>query len=192
MNEVGLRASLEHLKLAVLALWHPLRQHLHLKPTTMSNATRIYLLANAALYAVVGSGFLLPLRQFKFGATGLAIVDGRLPHLVWGLSVFVVCLSQIAAILTDRWSVWMFTAVGTAMWASAYGVVVLLLSHSVGSYTGAVFWLWLLTVHFLFINNRLVPLPESVFSPQEATAVAVDQHLIEQFTQAVKDPETRP
>lgn len=186
MNDQGLRAAWEHLKLAGAALWLPTRQHLHLEPPHMSGATRIYLIDNAVLYGVAAIAFLWPLHTLKIGVTGIAIVDGQLPHLLWGLSVLIVCLSQIAALFTDRWVVWVFTTVGTAMWASAWAVVTLLLAHHAGSYAGAVLWLWLVVVHYLFIGNRLMPMPESMVTPQEAAAAVAEQQLLARFTQVVK------
>jgi hypothetical protein len=153
----------------------------------MSTATRIYLIDNTVLYGVAALAFLLPMQQVHVGVTGIAIVDGRLPHLLWGLSVLIVCVSQIAAIFTDRWAVWVFTTVGTAMWACAWAVVTLLLAREAGTYAGAVLWLWLVVVHFLFIGNRLVPLPETLATPQEVAAAVAEQQLVRQFTQVVQD-----
>jgi len=186
MTDTGLRASWEHLKLAGLALWHPARVRL-LRLPQMSGATRIYLLNNAALYAVAAGAFLLPMRWIRIGVTGLAIVDGRLPHLAWGLSVLVVCVANLAAALTDSWTVWLVCAVGTACWATAWAVVTLLLAHEAGVYAGAVLWIWLVIVHFLFIRNQLVPLPDSVISPQEQQAAAEEHRLMEQLARAVSN-----
>lgn len=187
MNDTGLRAAWHHLKLAVQALWSPMRQQVHLQPTAMSTATRVYLLDNVMIYGIAAVAFLLPTRPFHIGVTGIAIVDGTLPHLLWGVSVLIICLSQIAALFTDRWAVWVFTTVGTAMWASCWAVVTLLLAREAGTYAGAVLWLWLVVVHFLFIGNRLVPLPDSLATPHEVAAAAAEQQLVEQFTQKVQD-----
>lgn len=189
MDEIGLRAAWAHLKLAAHALWLPVRRQahdLHVQPTKMSVATRVYLIDNAVLYGIAAAALLLPTAQLHIGITGIAIVDGRLPHLLWGLSVLIVCFSQIAALFTDRWAVWVFTTVGTAMWASAWAVVTLLLAREAGTYAGAVLWLWLVVVHFLFIGNRLVPLPDSLATPHEAAAAVEEQQLVEQFTQVVQ------
>lgn len=183
--EHGLLAAWRYLSLAVRALWVPATENIH--PPKMTTATRIYLIDNAVLYGIAALAFLLPMRQLHIGVTGIAIVDGRLPHLLWGLSVLIVCLSQIIAQFTDRWSVWVFTTVGTAAWATAWAVVTLLLARQADTYAGAVLWLWLVVVHFLFIGNRLVPLPDTLATPHEVAAAAAEKQLIEQFTQVVND-----
>lgn len=190
MSEIGPRAAWEHLKLAVRALWVPATGNIH--PPKMSSATRIYLSANTVLYGIAVLAFLLPLHELKIGVTGIAIVDGRLPHLLWGLSVLIVCVSQIIAQFTDRWVVWAFTTVGTFMWACAWAVVTLLLARQADTYAGVVLWLWVCVIHYLFIGNRLVPLPETLATPHEIAAAESERQLVEQFKQVVTDTRSEP
>lgn len=153
-GDLGPQAAWRYLRLALHALLQPVLAHL----PSVSLATRLYLLFNVCLYAIAAAAFLLPaLLGVHVGHTGLAAVDDPALHILWGLTALGVSGAQLAALLSDRWTIWQFCAVSTAMWASAWAVVTLLMAHSLGNYGGAVLWLWVVGIHFLFISNQLVP-----------------------------------
>src|SRR5215469_6126819 len=187
-DATGPRVAWEHLKLAALALWHPAKNRLPQSLPMMSGATRVYLVTVTMLYGVAAIAFLVPgLRPFALHNIGLAMVDGRVPHLVWGGTALVICFSQVGCLLTDRWAVWEFCAIGTAFWATAWLVVVALLAVFAGSYLGLVEWLVIVVMHYLFISNRFVPLPDTLISPEEVKQAEAEHELMAQIKRAVEN-----
>lgn len=175
-RDTGIRAAWRYLCLAALALapaWAT-RPRLHgslpplppmpswvgrwVNPPAVSLATRLYLAFNVVLYGVVAVAFLLNVPGLHVAThTGLIAVDLPLLHLLWGLGALFVSLSQIAALLSSRWSVWQVCAVATAVWASAFAVIECYAGLRAHSYGGVLVWFWIVGVHFLFISHQLVP-----------------------------------
>ena len=127
-------------------------------PPAVSMATRLYLCYNVVLYGVVAVAFLLNVPGLHVSRhTGFVAMDVPLLHLLWGLGALFVSLSQIAALLSSRWSVWQVCAVATATWASAFAVIEFYAGIVNHSYGGFFIWFWVVGVHFLFISHQLVP-----------------------------------
>lgn len=160
VEELGAGVAWQHVLLAWTALTTPLRRRVMGRLVPMSWATRAYLLYNVVLYAVAAAAFLVPTPGLRVGRLGIGLVDVSAFHLLWGLSALVVCASQVAVLLSARQLVWLVCAIGTMMWATAWGGVTLLLAHIAGAYGGAVVWFWIVGVHLLFISNRLVAQPD--------------------------------
>lgn len=167
-DDGGVRAAGRYLRLAARALLHPalrrFAQYTHLLQMSrlpafshVSRATATYLLCNVILYSTAGAAFLLPVPGIHIRHTGMAVVDIPALHVLWGVTALVVCASQVAALLSNRWAIWQVCAVSTAVWASAWAVVTVLMAHLAGNYGGAVVWLWIVVIHFLFISNQLTP-----------------------------------
>lgn len=175
-REIGIRAAWRYLQLAMLALrpaWitrprlpgnlpplppAPAWVAHWVNPPAVSLATRLYLLFNVVLYGVVAVAFLLDVPGLHVAAhTGFVAMDVPLLHLLWGWGALFVCLSQIAALLSSRWSVWQVCATATATWASAFAVIEFYAGIINHSYGGFFIWFWVVGVHFLFISHQLVP-----------------------------------
>lgn len=201
-STLGPRAAMQHLRLALIALFLPLGRLLRTWLTPLwrviepplswflawmdSHAGQMYLLLNAGLYGYAAVAFLLRVPGLTAGRTGLWFVDDPLWHLAWGVTVLVVSLSQLGALASvylDKlrrleWASWRFSAVLTAMWATAYWWVVILVSFEVHQYGSILIWGWVVGIHLLFIRNHPVPLEAALaataerhLTPQEETAL---------------------
>lgn len=176
-RDTGIRAAWRYLQLAAQALLPAWATRSNLPnlpprlagglarwvdPPAVSLATRLYLLFNVVLYGVVAVAFLLDVQGLHVAAhTGLVAVDIPFLHLLWGVGALFVSLSQLAALLSSRWSVWQVCAVSTATWASAFAVIEFYAGVVSHSYGGFLIWFWVVGVHFLFISHQLVPHPRT-------------------------------
>ena len=158
--EVGVQAALRHLRLAIRALYVPLRKGVQpwlARMPRISPGMRVYLLANAVLYTLATVAFLFPSPALRVGRTGFFWVDTPALHVLWGLGALIVSVLQVAALISTRWVIWQLCAVWTAMWASGWGVVVFLMAHLIGNYGGVAVWGWIIVMHLIVIGNRFVP-----------------------------------
>lgn len=164
----GPRAAWIYARLAASALYTPLLARYGLRLDSLlrwmdAHAGHMYLLLNAGLYGYAALAFLARIPGLTAGRSGLSIVDHPFAHAAWGVSVLLVCLSQLAALASVRiqryeWAAWRISAVITAMWATAYWVVIWLVSFQYHSYSGVLLWGWVVGIHLLFVRNHPVPL----------------------------------
>lgn len=171
----GPRVAWMYFRLALRALFAPVLVPLAMRIGPQSDRflrwlethqiapAEIYLLLNAGLYGYAALAFLARIPGLTAGRTGLAVVDDPLMHALWGVAVLIVCLSQLAALVSAHlrrmeWTVWRISAVLTAMWAMAYWIVVILVSFEVHSYGGILIWGWVVGIHLLFVRNHPAPL----------------------------------